>query len=129
AEHGDAVGGECGVTETAGWSTVPPGGGPRRVAGSVGEKGLGWRRLVVRGTPGHGSMPYGADNALVTAAEIVRRLASYTPAPYIDDLWRNQVATMDLSEDVRAALVDPARLDSALAALPPALARRCHATT
>ena len=31
---------------------------------NVAEKGFAWRRLVVRGTPGHGSMPYGADNAL-----------------------------------------------------------------
>ena len=30
----------------------------------VGEKGVAWRRLRVRGTPGHGSMPFGADNAL-----------------------------------------------------------------
>ena len=41
---------------------------------SVLEKGVAWRRLRVRGTPGHGSMPFGADNALVKAAEIVRRV-------------------------------------------------------
>ena len=39
---------------------------------TVGEKGVAWRRLTVHGTPGHGSMPFGADNALVTAAEVVR---------------------------------------------------------
>jgi len=74
-------------------------------------------------------MPYGADNALITAASVVSRLASFSPAPYVDDLWRAQVATMDLPEDVKSALVDPARLDSALATLPAPLARRCHATT
>jgi hypothetical protein len=30
----------------------------------------------MHGTPGHGSMPYGSDNALVTAAEVVRRLVT-----------------------------------------------------
>ena len=38
----------------------------------VGEKGVAWRRLRVTGTPGHGSMPYGADNALVKAAHVVQ---------------------------------------------------------
>src|SRR3954451_5423039 len=127
--HWDAVGCDYLLTEVGGWSVVPPDGGPRRVAVSVGEKGLAWRRLVVSGTPGHGSMPYGADNALITAASVVSRLASVSPAPYIDDLWRAQVATMDLPEDVKSSLLDPARLDAALSSLPPALARRCHATT
>jgi acetylornithine deacetylase/succinyl-diaminopimelate desuccinylase-like protein len=126
--HWDAVGCDYLLTEIGGWSVAPED-GPRRVAVSVGEKGLAWRRLVVQGTPGHGSMPYGSDNALITAAEIVRRLAEYTPAPYIDDLWRSQVATMDLPEDVRASLLDPAGLDAALSSLPAPLARRCHATT
>ena len=38
---------------------------------TVGEKGVAWRRLTVRGTPGHGSMPYRTDNALVSAAAVV----------------------------------------------------------
>ena len=45
----------------------------------VGEKGVAWRRLRVKGTPGHGSMPYGADNALVKAAHVIRRIAEYEP--------------------------------------------------
>ena len=32
----------------------------------VGEKGCFWVKLRVLGTPGHGSMPFGADNALIT---------------------------------------------------------------
>ena len=31
----------------------------------IGEKGVAWRRLRVRGTPGHGSAPFRSDNALV----------------------------------------------------------------
>lgn len=41
----------------------------------VGEKGVAWRRLRVRGTPGHGSMPFKADNAVVKA----RRLCNASP--------------------------------------------------
>lgn len=42
---------------------------------TVGEKGVAWVRLACRGTPGHGSMPYGADNAAVKAARAVARLS------------------------------------------------------
>lgn len=41
---------------------------------TLGEKGVAWLKLTTRGTPGHGSMPYGADNAVRKAAEAVRRL-------------------------------------------------------
>ena len=41
---------------------------------NVGEKGVAWRRLRVRGTPGHGSTPFKADNALMTAAAVMQRI-------------------------------------------------------
>ncbi|HLY82804.1 MAG TPA: M20/M25/M40 family metallo-hydrolase, partial [Acidimicrobiales bacterium] len=126
--HWDAIACDYLLTEIGGWS-VPTSDGSRRIAISVGEKGLAWRRLRISGTPAHGSMPYGADNALITAAEVVRRLAAYRPAPYLDDLWRGQVEAMAVPADVKADLLDPGRLDGALGSLPPALARRCHATT
>ena len=72
--HWDAIDADYVLTELGGWSTVGDD-GERRVTVNVGEKGLAWRRLRVTGTPGHGSMPFGADNALVKAAEVVRRLA------------------------------------------------------
>ena len=74
-------------------------------------------------------MPYGADNALVKAAEIVNRLADYRPTPQISDIFRRQVATMNMPEELRAALVDPDRIDAALATLPVPIARSCHALT
>jgi acetylornithine deacetylase/succinyl-diaminopimelate desuccinylase-like protein len=82
----------------------------------VGEKGVAWRRLRVKGTPGHGSMPYGSDNALVKAAHVVSRLADYRPAPYVDELWR-------------AGLVDPVRVEESIARLPPALAKLAWSVT
>ena len=49
------------------------------VSMNVGEKGVAWRRLTVRGTPGHGSMPFRTDNALVKAAAVAQRLADHRP--------------------------------------------------
>src|SRR5215210_337738 len=55
----DTVGADYVVTESGGWQVDGPTG--RRVVVTVGEKGIDWRRLRVRGVPGHGSMPFGAD--------------------------------------------------------------------
>lgn len=128
SEHWDAVGCDYVLTEVGGWS-VHGGDGRRRVAVTVAEKGIAWRRLRIAGTPGHGSMPYGADNALVTAAEVVRRLVAYRPSPYVDDLWQAQVDAMGLPPELKAALGDPARVSDAIDELPTPTARRCHAAT
>ncbi len=77
--HWDAIEADYVLTELGGWSSADDH-GHRTVTVNVGEKGLAWRRLRVHGTPGHGSMPFGADNALIKAAEIVRRLAEYRTA-------------------------------------------------
>ena len=84
---------------------------------NVGEKGVAWRRLRVKGTPGHGSRPYRADNALVKAAHIIQRLADYRPAPYVDELWTTFVGSLALDPAVKADLVDPARVDESIAKL------------
>jgi acetylornithine deacetylase/succinyl-diaminopimelate desuccinylase-like protein len=116
------------VTESGGWGTDSDDG--RRVVLTVGEKGVAWRRLTVRGTPGHGSMPFGADNALVTAAEVVRRLATYRPAAVVDDIYRSYVASLDLPADLREALSDPSRVDDALPQIPDQrVAKFAHACT
>jgi acetylornithine deacetylase/succinyl-diaminopimelate desuccinylase-like protein len=127
-EHWDAIACQYVLTELGGWSDTPAG-RPRQVAVTVAEKGLAWRRIRVGGTPGHGSMPYGSDNALVKAAEVVRRLAEYRPTPRIDDLWRSQVDVMDLDPELKAGLLDPARLWDTFERLPGRLAKRCHALT
>ena len=85
---------------------------------NVAEKGASWRRLTVRGTPGHGSMPYRSDNALVKAAAVVQRLAEYRPPPRFHELWRAQVESMDLPDDARDQLLDQDRVDGFLADVP-----------
>ena len=64
---------------------------------TVGEKGGNWRRLVVHGTPGHGSRPFRTDNALVTAARVIQRLAEYRPQARILDAWRGYVEALDFA--------------------------------
>ncbi|MPY93138.1 MAG: M20/M25/M40 family metallo-hydrolase, partial [Acidimicrobiia bacterium] len=123
--HWDAIACDYLLTEMGGW----PSGDGRRVGVSIGEKGLAWRRLRVGGTPGHGSMPFRSDNAVVKAAEIVRRLADYRPQARLDELWAARVEASGLPSEVRAGLVDPARLEDALAGLPAAQARHLHACT
>lgn len=94
---------------------------------NVGEKGVAWRRLRVRGTPGHGSAPYRSDNALVKAAAVIQRLTAYAPAPRAHEMWQLQLASLQLDDDLTAELLDPARIDDALAAMPLGLARHLHA--
>ena len=97
---------------------------------TVAEKGVAWRRLRVRGTPGHGSMPYRIDNALVRAAAVIQRLADYGPAPRFHELWPSHVAALPAPDELKAALLDPARVDAALAAMPSAAAAaHLHACT
>jgi acetylornithine deacetylase/succinyl-diaminopimelate desuccinylase-like protein len=125
--HWDALRANYLLTENGG--TVSANGDELNVTVHVGEKGVAWRRLRVKGTPGHGSMPYGADNALVKAAHVVSRLADYRPAPYVDDLWRAFVGSLGLDPAVTAALVDPSRVDEAIARLPASLARLAWSNT
>lgn len=126
--HWDAIDATYVLTELGGWSTTSPD-GVRHITVNVNEKGMSWRRIRVTGTPGHGSMPFGADNALIKAAEVVRRLSEYRPTPLLDEIWAAQVAGMNVSDDVRDGLLDPARIWDTIATLPTPLARTCHAHT
>jgi len=127
--HWDALGANYLLTENGGMVSRGAHGDELNVTVHVGEKGVAWRRLRIKGTPGHGSMPYGADNALVKAAKVVGRLADYRPAPYVDDLWRGFVGSLGLDPAVKAALVDPSSVDGSIAGLPPALARFAWSAT
>jgi acetylornithine deacetylase/succinyl-diaminopimelate desuccinylase-like protein len=124
----DAVKADYVITESGGVPIPTPEGVKLPV--TVAEKGINWRRLVVKGTPGHGSMPFRTDNALVTAAEVVRRVAVYQPKARILDDWRRYVSELGLPVELAAALIDPARVMEAVRTLEPlGLARVAHACT
>jgi acetylornithine deacetylase/succinyl-diaminopimelate desuccinylase-like protein len=111
------------VTESGGFQ-MPTQGGPRLPV-MVEEKGTFWSKLTVHGTPGHASSPFRADNALVTAAEVVRRIASYRAPTTISDAWRGFVAGMGLPD----ALLDEDGLHDYLTTLPVGLSRIAQAST
>ena len=116
------------ITESGG-VPVPTKSGPKLPV-SIGEKGGNSRRLIVRGTPGHGSRPLRTDNALVTAAEVVRRIATYNPKTRVLDVWKGFVEGLELGPEITAALTDPDRvLDTVKTFEPLSLARTAHACT
>jgi len=126
--HGDAVKCDYVITESGGVPIPTKAGHTLKV--TVGEKGGNWRRLVVHGTPGHGSRPFKTDNALVTAARVIQRLAEYRPQPRILDAWRGYVESLHLEPGLTEALTDPERVYDAICDLENlALAREAHACT
>lgn len=124
----DAVRSDYVLTESGGVNM--PSAAGNNVTVTTGEKGIAWRRLRVMGTPGHGSTPFGTDNALVKAAEVVRRLVAFRPRAHVTDTWRAYVAALDLPREIADALVDPTRVWDTCASLDdPRLARLAHACT
>jgi acetylornithine deacetylase/succinyl-diaminopimelate desuccinylase-like protein len=128
-EHaGSAVGADYVITEEGGIPIETPGG--RRLPITVGEKGSCWCRVRVRGVAGHASAPFRTDNALVNAAEVIRRLAEFRAPANIHDAWRRLVAGLSLPDEVGAMLLDPGAIDEFCQSLPDlGLARQAHALT
>jgi acetylornithine deacetylase/succinyl-diaminopimelate desuccinylase-like protein len=123
----DAVAADYVITESGG-IPIPSGSGVKLPV-MVGEKGCYWSTITVHGTPGHGSQPWRTDNALVKAAEVVRRIAAYSPATDINDVWRRFVAGIDLPEEVSRGLLSPEDFMGTIEHLPIGIARQFHACT
>ena len=127
AHERDAVTTDYVITESGG-IPIPSPTGPKLPV-MVGEKGVHWRRLRVKGTPGHGSQPFRTDNALVKAAEVVRRIHEYRPETQVHEVFRAFLEGMGLPDEMVAPLLDPARVVEACEELPPAMGRLFHACT
>ena len=93
------------------------------------EKGSQWTRLRVKGTPGHGSMPYKSDNALVKASELITRIAKFKAPLHLQDLWKRFIESVDLPAVQRIALTTPATFDAALDRMPAGTDRMMYAAT
>lgn len=97
---------------------------------AVAEKGSFWCRITATGTAGHGSMPHRTDNALVTLAEVIRRLADARFGPTFTDPWRGFVEGLGDGGELAGVLLDEAQLPAILDELPQdQLARFVHACT
>src|SRR5712691_10621408 len=103
----DAVRADYVITESGGFRMPLPSTTGIKLPVMVGEKGTYWCRIRVKGTPGHGSMPLRTDNALVKAAEVVRRIAEYQPETQIHEVWRRFVEAAELPPEMAAMLLDP----------------------
>lgn len=129
SHEADVVASDYVITESGGF---PMGGadGILRLPVIVGEKGVFWCRLTIRGAPGHGSLPLRTDNALVKAAEIVRRIHAARPHPDLHDAWRRFIEGMGFPPEISDPLLDPQRIDEFCEQLPLlAVARQAHANT
>jgi acetylornithine deacetylase/succinyl-diaminopimelate desuccinylase-like protein len=80
--HPDAVRCDFAINEGGGERIELADGRPIYVA-TVAEKMTAPFRLRVRGRSGHASMPGIADNALVKAARLIERIASFRPEPQL----------------------------------------------
>jgi acetylornithine deacetylase/succinyl-diaminopimelate desuccinylase-like protein len=123
----DAVYADYVLTESGGYQMPAPDG--VRLPVLTAEKGTFWTKLRIHGTPGHGSQPFRTDNALVTAAEVVRRINAFQPETHIHDVWRRFVEGMGYPDEIRRAFLDPDGLREALPELPLGMARVAHACT
>ncbi|MEA3077138.1 MAG: hypothetical protein QOF60_2046 [Actinomycetota bacterium] len=122
--HADAVVTDYCLTEFGGF--VDRAG---RVSVGTAEKGGAPLTLIVKGRASHGSVPWGTDNALVTAAEVVRRIASVRGPSAITETWREWVLAQGYDDSLTATLLDPDALWDALPTMAPGLAGHAHACT
>jgi acetylornithine deacetylase/succinyl-diaminopimelate desuccinylase-like protein len=129
AEHEvDAVKCDYLITESGGIPLDGPAG--MRLPVMVGEKGSCWCRLRIHGEAGHASQPLRTDNALVTAAAVVGRLAAFRPTAQIHEAWRRFIAGMGWPSEIESTLLDPDRIEGLLEVMPDlGMAREAHACT
>jgi acetylornithine deacetylase/succinyl-diaminopimelate desuccinylase-like protein len=123
----DAVYADYVITESGGFQ-IPSEHGPRLPV-MVDEKGTYWSKITVRGTPGHGSQPFRSDNALVTAAEVVRRIHEYRPETRIGETWRRFIEGMHYAPEFADQLLDADGLRELCQSLPLGLARMVYSST
>lgn len=83
------------------------------VAIEVAEKGSA-RRLVVRGRPGHASIPYGSAGAAYKIGEVLQRLGAVAPAVQLGNLWEAFVEARIEDPTLADRLRDPVSIDGAL---------------
>ncbi|MGF3523193.1 MAG: M20/M25/M40 family metallo-hydrolase, partial [Candidatus Bathyarchaeia archaeon] len=85
------------------------------------EKGLLWFKVKAKGTPGHGSMPDAADNAIMRMHRVIEKLGNYQgPVSYIP-VVKQMLAELSkdekLQEPIRCLLTNPQSSDTVLSEL------------
>ena len=83
------------------------------------EKGILWFKIKAKGTPGHGSTPNTADNAILRINKVIAKLDSYKPVTvYVPTLkeFLSEIARInpDLKADFTNLLNNPEKSDEIL---------------
>ncbi len=112
----DAVRADYVLTEAGFRLPLPARDGAPLVQVATGERGLCWCRLRVTARGGHGSMPFGCDNATVKIAEFVRRLVANPPPAVLGGDWRAFVEAVDPVPEIAATWHDVETFERGLAA-------------
>jgi acetylornithine deacetylase/succinyl-diaminopimelate desuccinylase-like protein len=126
-DHPDAVRCDYLITESGGFPLPSPSG--IRLPYLADEKGPLWATMRVKGTAGHGSMPFRTDNALVKAAEIVRRLAAYRSRTRLDDAWRGFVEGLGIPAELAGPLLQEDGFAEAIEMLPLGISKMAYSCT
>eukprot|EP00903_Cladosiphon_okamuranus_P015751 g14537.t1 len=84
---------------------------------STAEKGMTTVEVMLKGRPGHGSIPSAADNALVRASEVVAKVHAYQAPTVITPEWQSFVAALQLPGSLGWLLVSTTMLPLALRVL------------
>jgi acetylornithine deacetylase/succinyl-diaminopimelate desuccinylase-like protein len=83
------------------------------------EKGLLWFKVNAKGTPGHGSMPEAADNAIVRMSKVIEKLGNYHAEIMLVPTMRQFLAEFaaedaSLQQPLMRMLTDPESSDRVL---------------
>ena len=111
-EHKNLVNADYVLTESGG--TQMSHNGETYLPIVVGEKGTNWVEFDIKGTPTHGSKPYGSDNAIVSANEIVKRFSDYKTPLMFTQGWETFLEALGIDKSLAKKLSNEKKHDEAL---------------
>lgn len=80
----------------------------------IGEKGTNWAELNITGSPTHGSKPYGADNAIITTMEIIKRFSEFKTPLLFTQGWDLFLEALGINKSLAKKLSSEKNHDKAL---------------
>lgn len=123
--HFDLLSSDYVLSESGG--THMPVGDTTYLPVGVGEKGVHWFEIEIDGTPSHGSIPYGADNAIISTNDIISRFVNYkAPVQFVQD-WELFLSALGLDKELVEKLSHEQEHDEALNHVHKPLAGVIHA--
>ncbi len=116
--HLDKVHADCILNEGGGMAM--PINGKEMFTINTAEKGILWFKVRAAGTPGHGSVPGAADNAILRMNKVVEKLGHYRPKISLVPTVKQYVSEIAKSNDLKdlsVLLQDPGKSDQILDAM------------